>query len=230
MTKTVIGKSFLSPEEGLGGLAWVRGEIWTASAKNMQIFRLKPKVAGKYLVAGRIPSPSKNIAGLAWDGQQFYVADRLEKVILRVKPDTGQAFPALDLQKLDPAGMPLVFRVKGSEVTDIAWGKGLLWVTCMAGYSSSVYAIDVQTQRVVRHFRDRGPQPEGISFDHREEYFWTLDASNREFSQFTPQGEWTEEELPSPIARPTTLALDDQDTFWTVDRNTKQVVQVLRED
>lgn len=229
MTNTLIGKSFLSPEEGLGGLAWVGGEIWIASAKKKRIFRGRPGAPGEYAAAGHIPAPTKSLGGLAWDGRQLYVADRLNKVILRLDPDTGLSVPALDLQQVDPAGMPAIFLVKGSEITDIAWGAGLLWMTCMAGFSSSVYAVDVPARRVVRHLRARGPRPEGISFDQREEHFWTLDSLNREFSQFTPGGEWTETAIPSPVARPYGLALDDQDAFWTMDRDTKQVVQILRE-
>jgi hypothetical protein len=69
-----------------------------------------------------------------------------------------------------------------------------------------------------------------VSLDVREEFVWTVDARNREFSQFTPRGEWTELAVTSPIARPAGLSLDDDEAFWTSDRETRQVYQITRED
>ena len=229
MGKTIILQSFLSPDDGMEGLAWVRGEIWTTSSKEQRISRGKLGALGRYEMTSHIPSPVENPGGLAWDGRQFYVADRIKKVVLRVDPETGQATPALSLLDLKHDGHPLVFLSEGSVVTDIAWGQGHLWLSCKAGYSSSIYGIDVKAGKIMRHFKARGPEPEGVSFDAGEEYIWTVDARNREFSQFTPNGKWTEQTLSSPVARPSGLALDDQDSFWTLDRETRKVCQIKRE-
>lgn len=229
MAKTRILQSFRPPREALQGLAWVRGEIWVASGKARRIYQQRAKEPGVYETYSHVSSPVKNPGGLAWTGKDFLIADRFDKVIFKVNPESGLATPVLTLSELEYGDAPAIFQVKASQVTDVAWGHEHLWVTCQAGYSSSVYRIDLEARAVVQHFRARGPKPEGVSFDIRDEFLWTVDASNQEFSQFTPKGEWTETAVPSPVATPSGLALDDQDAFWTSDQETGQVYQIKRE-
>jgi sugar lactone lactonase YvrE len=229
MAETRILQSFRPPEESLQGLAWVQGKIWVTGVKANRIFGQEERAAGVYDTVADLASPVKNPGGLAWDGQAFLVADRYDKAVYRVDPDSGVAEPVLNLAELKYGGAPEIFRAEASQVTDITWGREHLWVACQAGYSSSVFRIDVQAGEVVQHFWARGPKPEGITFDAEGAYLWTVDASNREFSQFTPDGEWTEETAPSPIDRPCGLAMDDQGAFWTSDEESGLVYQIERE-
>jgi streptogramin lyase len=228
MEEMRILKSFRPPEKSLQGLVWVRGRVWVASAKVGRLFEETAVNESTYETGRSLTSPVKTPGGMAWDGERLLVADRLVKVIFKVNPESGTATQALDLSDLQFGRMPAVLRAANSQVSDIAWGLGHLWVTCVAGYSSSVYRIDLETRAVVQHFRARGPKPEGVSFDIRGEFLWTVDARNQEFSQFTPKGEWTDTTVPSPLEKPSGLALDDQDAFWTFDQETGQVYQIKR--
>lgn len=230
MTKMRILQSFRPPEESLQGLAWARGDIWSAGGKAGRIFQQRARRAGGYETHSRITCPAKNPSGLTWNGRDFLISDRFDKVIFTVNPESGLTKLVLALAEVKYGDAPAIFQAKASQVTDIAWGHEHLWVVIQAGYSSSVYRIDLERGAVVQHFRARGPKPEGISFDLRDEYLWTVDSSNQEFSQFTPKGEWTELAEPSPVAKPSGLAMDDQDAFWTSDQETGQVYQIKREE
>jgi sugar lactone lactonase YvrE len=223
-----IQRSFHPPEESLQGLAWIRGGIWVASAKAGMLFEETAVDEGTYATSRSLASPAKNPGGIAWDGQEFLVADRVAKVVFRVNPESGAAVQVLDLSELQFGDMPAVFRATNSQVSDIAWGLGHLWATCLAGYSSSLYRIDTDTGMVVQHLWASGPKPTGVSLDVKEEHVWTVDGSNQEFCQFTSGGEWTGTKLESPVARPRGLALDAEDAFWTSDEQTGQVYQIKR--
>lgn len=229
MEELRILKSFRPPEESLQGLVCVKGGVWVASAKVGKLFEETAVDASTYETSRSIASPVKTPGGMAWDGELFLVADRNDKVIFKVNPESGAATQVLDLSDLQFGGMPAVFRATNSQVSDIAWGQGHLWATCSAGYSSSLYRIDIGMGMVVQHLWASGPKPTGVSLDVKEEYVWTVDGSNQEFCQFTSEGEWTGTKLGSPVVRPSGLALDAEDAFWTSDEQTGEVYQIRRE-
>jgi sugar lactone lactonase YvrE len=229
MEKAKILQSFHPPEGSLQGLAWVKGDIWIAGAKAGRIYRQQAIRAGAYETLSYIPCPVKNPGGMTWDGADFLVSDRFDKVIFKVNPASGLATKVLTLAELKKGEKAEVFQAKASQVTDIAWGQEHLWVAAQAGYSSSVYRIDLKAKSIVQHFYARGPKPEGVSFDAKGEFLWTVDASNQEFSQFTQKGEWTDVAVSSPVKKPSGLALDDQEAFWTSDQESGQVYQIKRE-
>jgi sugar lactone lactonase YvrE len=230
MAKTRVIQSFRPPEESLEGLAWVQGRIWTTGTKAERIFRMEEKTVGEFAAIAEVPSPVKNPGGLTWDGKAFFIADRFDKVIFRLDPETSLVAPTLDLSEVEYGDAPEVFQAKASQVTDLTWGHGHLWLACQAGYSSSVFRIDLEKGQVVQHFWARGPKPEGLAFDMKAEFLWTVDDSNQEFSQFTPDGEWTETSAPSPVLIPNGLSMDEQDAFWTSDRETGLVYQIAWEE
>jgi streptogramin lyase len=233
-------RSYQPPKGSVQGLAWRDGEVWVAGAETASfegwaadaeatrfeewgedVEEEKAEAPLKY-----VTSPAKSPVGLAWDGNNFLVADRFDKVIFKVNPESGLAAPVLTLSEVKYGDAPEVFQTRGSQVTDIAWGHGHVWVVVQAGYSSSAFEIDLKTGKVVGHFWVRGPRPEGIDLDVAARSVWTVDASNREFSQFTPSGEWTELVVASPLAEPRGLTLDDQESFWTSDQDTGQLCQI----
>jgi hypothetical protein len=229
MPKTVMLQKISLPYSKVFGLALVNGKVLVASAGKKRICNGEIGPRGKYQAKAAILSQVKNPAGLAWDGSKLYVADRFNKTIFRTTSTGEEMELVLSLKELKPLDKPLVFLVEPSEVTSLAWGKGLLWFACKAGYSSSFYAIDLSRKRIVHHFRAQGPEPEGISFDKREEFIWTLDARDGDLIKFTAEGKWTGETLPSRVNNPTGLILDEKDNFWTFDRRVRKLCQVMQE-
>lgn len=60
MEEPKILQSFLPPEESLQGLAWVKGEIWVASAKAGRLFEQRRTAEGDYGTHRDISSPVQN--------------------------------------------------------------------------------------------------------------------------------------------------------------------------
>jgi len=229
MLKTIIIQSFHQPLATLDRLAWVKGEVWLAGGRSKQMFSGTPNPAGGYGPQKKLKIPVTNSGGMAWDGKNLIVADRTTKVIHLLDRESGVERDTILLADLKYFGGPEIFRVSNSEVTDIDYGQGHLWATCKAGYSSVIYEIDLKAKKIVSHCRSHGPEPEGISFDTKEEYFWTIDGRNRELSQYTNKGEWTEQLLSTPMKKPRSLGLDYKDTFWTLDLETKMVYNFRKE-
>lgn len=223
MKKPVIIQSFPQPLTSLQRLAWVKGEIWLAGGPSKQLIKGVQDLVGDFQITKKLKIPFTNPGGMAWDGKKIIIADRINKVVHLLNPATGNTESVISLSELKFKDGPEMFRVKGTEVTDITWALGHLWATCKAGYSSAIYEIDLKAGKIVKHNKSRGPDPEGISFDSSETYYWTVDSRNLEFSQFTPDGVWTEVAFPSPVKKPQGLGIDDRDTFWTLDLDTKKV-------
>ncbi len=229
MVKARILQSYHPTEDNLHGLAWVHGKIWTSgNLDSSNRFHASKAHEDMHQNLQRINSPVAHPGGMTWDGQDFLVADRLQKQIYRINPNNNETTPLLLLTDLKQGDIGIL-QAPASQIADIAWGQGDLWVACQAGYSSSIFRIDPKKQAVVQRFWTRGPKPEGISFDQIEEYLWTIDARNKEFSQFTPKGEWTENSFSSPVEQPAGLALDPDYAFWTLDCDLKKVVQIKME-
>jgi len=228
MAKTTILQTISLPRGKVVGLTLVNNKVRIGISTKNKISHGEIDVKGRYRTIGYISSPPAKPTGLAWDGQKLYIADRLEGNILATDHEIKKIKLILSLKKLKPDKIPLVFLIPNSEITDITWGKGFLWFTCKAGYSSSFYSLDLRKKRIIHHFRTRGPEPEGISFDSQEKYLWTLDASNREISQFMPNGKWTGRSLAVQLDKPTGLTIEG-DTFWVFDLKTMKLYQMKEE-
>lgn len=229
MAKTTILQTFSLPRRNVVGLALVNNKVWVGSSTRNKIYHGEIDERGRYSAIGKITSQVAKPTGLAWDGKKLYVADRTEGKIFTADREMQKMKLVLSLKRLRPDKIPLVFLIPTSEITDITWGRGHLWFTCKAGYSSSFYCLDIGNKKVVHQFKARGPEPEGISFDSQEKHIWTLDASNRELSQFTPEGKWTGQSLPTPLDKPMGLTIDDKDTFWITDLKTMKLCQLKEE-
>lgn len=225
MTKTVILQTISLPRRRITGLTVINNKVWVSGTGRNKIYHGEIE-RGRYKATGDITSHVRNPTGLAWDGKKLYVADRKEKTIFTIEQDWQKMEQVLSLKEFKPDKIPLVFLIPSSEIADITWGKGLLWFTCKAGYSSSFYAVDVGKKKVVHRFNTRGPEPQGISFDSQEKYLWVLDSRNRELSQFTLDGKWTGRKLLTSIEVPVGLTIDKSNTFWTSDPKTGKLYQL----
>lgn len=205
------------------GLAWIDGKVWIVAEGVDEIYG-QEAVDGKSYK--RVKSPCKNPRGLTYDGGDFLLADGKTKIVYRVNRKTGKSEECLDLIKVDIKGFSPALVHKSSAVMDIEFGQSHLWVAVEAGYSSGIYKIDVKKATVKHFFFAPGPQPEGISFDHKEEHIWIVDARNREIRQFDADGKWTGRKIDSPVKVPGGLSMDDDDNIWVINQPDRKIYQV----
>jgi len=209
------------------GLAWIEGKVWIVAEGVDEIY-------GQQAVDGKsykkIKSPYKNPCGLTYDGEDLLLADEKTKIVDRVNMETGKSEKYLDLMKVDIKDFSPALVNKASIVGDIEFGQSHLWVAVKAGYSSGIYKIDVEKAVVKNFFFAPGPQPEGISFDHKQEHIWTVDARNREIRQFDAEGKWSGRRIESPANVPRGLSLDDDDNIWVINQIDRKIFEIEWED
>ncbi len=217
-----VVKSFVSPKKRPRGVAWVDGKIWLVGKGSKKVSGLEETYGGAHR---DVRSPIKNPMGLTWDGKEFLLCEEGTKTVYKIT-DTGESAKVLDLKEVKFGKLPPILQSDACLVTDLAWGRNALWVTCMAGYSSSVYRVDIKNKKAIGHFFAHGPKPRGISFDTQEKNIWIIDESNREFRKFSTGGEWKKISVPSPVEKPRGLSLDSEDNFWTSDRKTGKIYKI----
>jgi hypothetical protein len=222
-------QSFPQYKGNLDGLLWLNGVIWTVSGKSSRMISQREKAGGELDLIEEIGCVLKNPGGLAWDGSRFLVLEKVEKAIYTIDSRSKQLKMFLDLLKTKPSAATQILKAASSTVPDIAFHDGNIWITCQAGYSSSVCCFDGQSKKLVKKFFTRGPKPAGISFETTGRLAWVLDASNKELSQFDPSGKWTGNVLKVPLEKPAGLTIDDQGMFWMADLSTKKICQLRKE-
>ncbi len=229
MLNARIMRSFQPNKESLDGILWLNGEIWTISGKSNSVTRHREKAGGKLDVFEEITCKLKNPGGIAWDGSGFLVTEKVEKVIYKIDSKNKQLKVFLDLTKAKQKAEMQILKAENSTIQDIAFNTGQIWITCQAGFSSSVYCFDSESKELVRRFFARGPKPLGISFEPDGKFAWVLDGSNKELSQFDITGKWTGEVLRVPLQKPSGLTIDDKGMFWIADLETKKIYQLNKE-
>lgn len=229
MNKLVVIKTVPITQKRVVGHTLKNEKILILSYSKKRLYHGEIEASGEYIAISDTISQNENPTGLTWDGKNLYLADRIEKKIFSIDIKMKKLELVLSLKEFEPDKIPLVFLTPHSEITDISWGEGLLWFTCMAGYSSSFYGVDISNNKIICHFRTRGPEPEGISFDSQKKHLWILDASNRELSQFLPNGKWTGRKLQVPLEKPIGLTIDDNDIFWITDLKSNELYSLKEE-
>lgn len=211
------------------GVAWVDGKLWIVT-KGVD------KIYGDYAVDGKsyrkLTSPCKNPRGLTYDSKDgdFLLVNEKTKIVYRVNRETGRYKRTLDLLKVAVKNFSPVLKNKVSLVKDIEFGRSHLWVAVEAGYSSGIYKIDMEKAVVKHFFYAPGPQPEGLSFDHKKEHIWVVDASNKEIRQLDTDGKWTGRRIDSPAKIPRGISLDDKDNIWVINQPDRKVYQIEWKD
>jgi DNA-binding beta-propeller fold protein YncE len=229
MLNARIMSSFQPHKESLDGILWLDGEIWTISGKSSSIIRHREKVGGKLDVLEEIACKLTNPGGIAWDGSGFLVTEKVEKVIYKIDSKNKELKVFLDLTKTKQKAEMQILKAENSKIQDIAFNTCQIWITCQAGFSSSVYCFDSESKELVTRFFARGPKPMGISFEPNGKFAWVLDGSNKELSQFDITGKWTGKALRVPLKKPSGLTIDDKGMFWIADLETKEIYQLNKE-
>lgn len=220
-------KAFPSPGPNPQGLAWDGKNLWVVDDETNKIYQLDP-AEGKITLELSIPPvlglADVDLGGLTWDGSHLLVSDDTAKRVYRVDPKERSAKLLIDLLKAKRDKGIRSIAMRTSLLTGLAWDGTYLWATFIAGYSSSVYEIDLTTDTLVTHFWAPGPEPQGLTWDGK--YLWIVDSRDQgSIWQFSPIGEWTGISFPSPAGSPTDLAFDGV-YLWNVDKETHMIYQI----
>jgi len=223
--KTIESKvisSFRSLGPSPQGLAWVKGGLWIADGETSELCWMSEKGA----VLSKFLSPCKSPRGLTWDGRDLLVLDGSTKIVHRIRIQDGYGILALDLTKTKTREETPLLPRKDTSATGIAFGKGSLWVSLVAGYSSSIYRINLTEQSVEERFWAHGPEPRGMFYDEKGGYLWVVDSSNREIRRLTLSGKLADVKIPTPEKSPTGLTLDEEGNLWIADSATRMIYKI----
>lgn len=209
----------------------VRGEeLWTAMLDTRSLRRYSGVSAVELKDVGMLPKLPSATGGAAWDGEHLLVADSENGRVVSVDPETGSSEKVFDTKELDFGKFERALVAGNSHITDVAWGRGVLWVACEAGYSSSIYQVDLDAKRVVGHFWSPGPNPTGLSLDPEEKRLWVIDGRKMQLVALDTNGEWLKISLPIPVPRVKHLVIDKHGNFWMTDSEAKTVHRLRMED
>jgi sugar lactone lactonase YvrE len=231
----MVGKvinSFPLPGPNPQGVVWDGNNLWVVDDETNKLYQLDP-VKGKVILELAIPSllglNDMNLCGLTWNGSYLLVADCTSKTLYRVDPKERSAKVLINLLEVKRGQGIRSIAMKESPITGLAWDGACLWAAFAAGYSSSVYRIDLAAGTLIQHFFAPGPKPQGLAWDGN--YLWILDSRNRVIYKFSAIGKWTGVSFPSPKGSPAGLAFDGK-YLWNVDKETRMIykIEVVREE
>jgi hypothetical protein len=229
MMHLVVVQSLKHYKNNLDGLLWLNGMLWTVSGKRGQVYGQREKATRGFDLVETITCDLKAPGGVSWDGTQLLIADRLKKTVYSIDTKNKRMRVYLDLTIAKKNAATQILKASSSEITDIDYRNGNVWITCQAGYSSSICCFKKESKELTMKFFTRGPMPLGISFEARTDLGWVLDGSNRELSQFDVHGKWTGEVINVPLEMPSGLTIDDKGMFWIIDLSNKTINQLRRE-
>jgi hypothetical protein len=221
--------NIIEPGVAPHGLTWSAGHVWTVSSMSPVLSRYAEATARGLPPVKEIVHGLKNPSGIAHAGPDLLVSEKVEKIVYKIDPIKKTQQVYMNLPKLKKSAATPILKAKGTTVPAIAFNAGDLWVTCQAGYSSSIFCFDGKTKELTRRFFARGPEPLGLSFEPDGKLGWVLDGSNRELSQFDLTGIWTTKVLNVSLMKPSGLAIDAEKHFWVADLQTKKIYQLERE-
>jgi DNA-binding beta-propeller fold protein YncE len=227
--KTTIEQRLSMPERSAAILVRDQ-ELWTYGAKTKKLLRYGGLQARRLTPAAPLPAISAKDVALSWDGSSLLVAECKTRKVFRMDPDSGRETLVLEPGTLDFAGYDNALAVVDAVIGDMAWHAGLLYAAVQAGYSSAIYGIDLETQRVVSHRHAPGPKPTGLDFDPVDGSMYTVDSRNRELRRFPTVGAVDVAELPAELAEPRGLSIAEDRTLWISDWSTDDVVGLKVED
>lgn len=186
------------------------------------IYILDPKEGE---VKGKIVVPLGSPSGMDWDGNFYLLADKLSKLVVRVN-HKGTASPLVDLTRCKPLNGENVFLVEDSLPWGIAWTGDSLWISSSAGYSSSLYNLDLKELAIKSGFRAHGPEPRGLYFDRKSKSLLSVDARNLEVRRLTLDGKLINVLTKLPGKAPTGITMDENGYLWIADEKERKIFKV----
>lgn len=217
-------------EETAEGFLVRDGQLWTVGGPRREVIRFEG-IADFHLseVGERMRMPTST-GGLAWDGARFLVADAATRRVTGVDFATGASELLIDPTDLDFGPFSEALRTKGALIGDIAWDGSSLWVTCIAGYSSSIYRVDPSAKVVLSHRWAPGSQPVGIDLEPSRGNLFVIDGRSKELRRLDDPEKWVSAALPGEVAEPRGLSLESPRKLWVGDVATGAVYGLTLED
>lgn len=210
-------------EEAAEGFLVRDGQIWTVGGPRQELIRYASVADAHLSEVGERRRMPKSTGGLAWDGARYLVADAATRRITGVDSSTGYSELLIDPMDLDFGSFSRVLRTEGARIGDIAWDGDSLWVTCIAGYSSSIYRVDLSTKVVLSHRWAPGPRPVGIDLEPVVRNLHVVEGRSRELRRLDEAEQWTGAELPGEIEEPKGLSFETPSRIWVGDAVTGAV-------
>ncbi|MEN6317352.1 MAG: hypothetical protein ABFD82_01155 [Syntrophaceae bacterium] len=228
--RLILSKTF-DIEEHAESLSVYDQKLWIASREKKILHGFS---GGPSAVALQGESVTKGFGdssgGIAWDGNRLIGASAKDRRIFRFDPATGKKEDLIDLATLQGGNNTGGLRASNSEVTDIAWHSGMLWVSVEAGYSSCIIEIDINARRITKDFWSPGPKPMGLDFDKKSDRLWIIEGRKMELVDFNSKGEWLGTAAKLPVQAAHHLSIDDDNNIWTIDAEHSQVHCIRMEE
>ena len=206
------------------------GQLWTVGGPRREVIRFEVIAHSRLSEVGERRRMPMATGGLAWDGARFLVADAVTRRVTGVEFSTGASELLIDPTDLDFGGFPETLRAEAALIGDIAWDGSGLWVTCIAGYSSSIYRVDPSAKIVLSHRWAPGPQPVGIDVEPSRGNLFVIDGRSRELRRLDDAEKWVSGALPGEVQEPRGLSLESPRKLWVGDVATGAVYGLTLED
>ena len=201
------------------GLAFAKDHLWLLGKTENALYRYDP--AARKILA-KLPAPCKDPRGLSWDGSSLLVSDQKTHVVYQVEPVGGTSKELLDLDKCEAVEKLPVMPRDLPSLTAIASDGKHLWAAFAAGYSSSVFKVDLQKRRIVGQMWAHGPEPEGLHLDG--DRLVCIDGRNGEIRRLDARGKAVEvTRIPTKSARGLTY---DGSGYWYFNPEENQLIKL----
>jgi hypothetical protein len=206
------------------------GRLWTVGGPRREVMRFEVDADRRLSEIGERRRMPTATGGLAWDGARFLVADAATRRVIGVDSATGTSKLLIEPTNLDYGGFPKTLCVEAALIGDIAWDGGGLWVTCIAGYSSSIYRVDPSEKVVLSHRWAPGPRPVGIDLEPARDSLFVIDGRNKELRRLDNAGQWVFGALPGEVKEPRGMSFESPRKLWVADVAAGAVYGLTLED
>lgn len=204
------------------GIAWIKGNLAVADAEEKVIYILDPSAEGEVKEKFSVPlTPS----GIDWDGELFLLTDSRSKYVIKVDMN-GKVVSLINLNLVKFEKMMPAFLTQNSSIWGVAWNSDSIWVSCEAGYSSSIYNIIPEDLTIKQRFWAHGPRPKGLYYDIEKRSLLSVDARNLEITRISREGKLIDVLRELPSNAPTGITLDEDNNLWIADEKENKIFKV----
>ena len=210
-----ITSTFKAPGPSPQGLAWDGAYLWLSDDSTDTIYKINPQ-DGSVLLSFDSPGPEPK--GLTSDTTHIWSLDDSLRYIYKLNKETGAVIDSLEF----PAEVNYISTIE-FHFRGLAWDGNYLWISYLAGWSSSAVRINPGNGDVDTSFFCYA---EDIAFDGT--YLWNV-SQNGSYKGFIEKREIPSGRLisifRSPGYYPTGLTFDGT-YFWLADIGTDSLYQI----
>jgi DNA-binding beta-propeller fold protein YncE len=164
-------------------------------------------------------------AGLSYHNGHLYFLDPVSATLHKMAVDGYASEMVLDLSQVDVGNHHPALHTAGRTLTDIDVNDTSLLCCVKAGYSSSVYEIDLATARVKNSFFAKGPAPTGVTRAARAPVIYVAEASQGFLVEFDNEGKHTGQAAKLPTDAPFGLSGDAAGNYYVGAQDTGAIIQ-----